>query len=787
MKKIKIIFVSILSLLILLTAILYFSAIFILPKILNSKTAIKKIEEYIYKKTQITTKIENIEFTSNSKFFLNISADRVSFLPKDANYIVVAQDLNAKLTPKGIKNLNIHYLYLNKNNSKKSALSSVNKKFNFSKLPNTYIQNGRITIDDNFNMDFSNLHLSKEGGLAFDGKIFSDNKLSIFKEYSGDIKASLYLKDYDIYGIITAYNLNAKMAPAQFNNAPVFFNKVGFYFDGQNMRSNTCALLAEEKACNILKVSNVLNRKREVFGAANTIVTKKSAKYLTDFSVLNDVKLNVNYHIKNGINQIDYIADIKEGSDIFYKNAYLGLHNNKRRLSVKTVKAGNKLTIKDYTYSIKTKDGYKDIISGNAFFAKNIDNYHPKHLVIKTVEFAPVSAIGFFDKFIKGGKFKGNIEYDFDEKIAIGDFIIKDFKYKDFDVREAKIIADKKFVDIIANGKYRNEAFDCKIHGKNNFINSNYKITIYDMDLFLNRYTVNRKNFKTHKHYNKKYKTNFENHQVAIDNWNIKIGEIKKDKIKLRNVNISGSLKNEVFKFKTSKVYFAKGTLFANGKYDFKNKTSLVDFTARNINSNAAADIIFNLPNQIEGTANAKLRIKTFNKLDDIKAYAVFKLNKGYLPKLAEFEFKNKLTRRKTKIKDITNMDMSNPELASSNITGHFYMDNHIFKNIKATSKQKYLSLLIEGEYDRYNDIANLTLFGKYNAKAQRRIKILFVPISLITKLIFRPEHTYENYKDKLDSIPDINAEDKETNYFRVKFDGSLMKNDFTVKLKRIL
>ena len=102
------------------------------------------------------------------------------------------------------------------------------------------------------------------------------------------------------------------------------------------------------------------------------------------------------------------------------------------------------------------------------------------------------------------------------------------------------------------------------------------------------------------------------------------------------------------------------------------------------------------------------------------------------------------------------------------------------------TSQQKYLSFLIEGDYDIENKNANLRLWGKYNEKAQKGIKILYIPLSWIIKIIFRPEHTLDLYQKNIDKVPSINAEPEDTKAFRVKFNGDLNGN-LNVELKSII
>jgi len=113
-------------------------------------------------------------------------------------------------------------------------------------------------------------------------------------------------------------------------------------------------------------------------------------------------------------------------------------------------------------------------------------------------------------------------------------------------------------------------------------------------------------------------------------------------------------------------------------------------------------------------------------------------------------------------------------------------MDNHLLKDLAVTSRQKHLSLLFEGEYDIDSENTDLMIFGKYNNSAQRKVKILFMPLSFVTKLIFRPEHSFENYKAKFEKVPDINTKSKDTSLFRVKIQGSPKENNLNVEMKRI-
>lgn len=632
----------------------------------------------------------------------------------------------------------------------------------------------RLSID---NINYQNGHLK------ILGKLHSENKIAIFKEITSDIYADLYIHNSKFAGKLIAKNLNAKMTPALIENTPVHFDETIFYYNGQNITTKGCGTLGEERACHILKINNAFKQNQEIFGRVKSNITPHSVKYVKNFNVINDVGIKINYSVQNKIIDVKYLLDIQKDADIFYKKAYLGSRNNARKLYIHTNKDGDIFDIQKYAYSILEEKKYKTILTGEGKFVKINEHFRPKHLSAKTNSYVPSSITNYFNNCISGGEFAGDLHYDFEDKKLIGNFTIKDFTHKDFYVKNAEIIADKSFIDINATGKYLKETFDCKIHGKNNFGKSGKSVYIYDMDLMLNKYI-----FKKHKYTNKR--RFIPDIDLTIENWNILVKSIVKNRIVLRNVKLQGALVDNIFKFKTSKTAFAKGTLSANGKYNFNNKISEVDFYADNIDSNQAADLIFNLPEQVKGTANARLRIKAYGKLENFQARAAFNIREGHLPKLGDKEFLFKKGKKRFKISNILRIkkkDKKDEQIYSANIKGSFYMDNYLLKNIILTSQQKYLSFLLEGNFDLKNDIADLKMFGKYNADAQKGIKVLFVPIKFIVKFLFKPENTYKNYAQKLDKVPSIEANKEETKYFRVKFSGNLKENKTKIETKSII
>ncbi len=620
-----------------------------------------------------------------------------------------------------------------------------------------------------------------------DSKKFIEN----FYNFKGTVDVDLNFKNDGIFGNCTAKELAA--ATTLFN-APIYFKEAVFIFNKTGVTSTAKGTLADEEVVHSLRVADIMSPNRLVLGKIESKLQNKIDKYIPGLKTVGQEEIGVEYYIKNKKITVDYLLSLKKGADIFYKSASLGLKDKDRRLFVHTLKNDKLLYIKNYDYSILNGEDTFNIVLGRGLFVKNKDKMQPKYLSAKTNGFAPASFAGSFGRFISGGEFSGNLKYDFQKDKLFGNFIIKNARHKDFYIQKAEVNADKKCIDILAEGKYRGEKFTSKLNARNKIAN---QIVVYNLDLFLDKYTVrtNRaalglKPHRPFKHKGKFY-SKVKDVDLTIENWKIKVNKFTKDRIVLNNVSLTGSLKNSVFKFSTSDVYFAKGILSAKGLYDFRKNSSLMRFKAKNVDSNTAADLIFDLKGQVMGTANGILYIKTLNKLDDIKAKIVFKIDKGYLPKLGDIEIKNRFTRRNIKlsrlinIKDTENNPINPSELASD-IKGSFYADNQLIRDISITSRQKHLSMLFEGQYDIKDENADLMIFGKYNSDSQRRVKILFMPLSFVVKLIFRPENSLKNYKEKFEKVPDISEKPGDTSLFRIKIKGSPKEDNMDVQLKRI-
>ena len=119
-------------------------------------------------------------------------------------------------------------------------------------------------------------------------------------------------------------------------------------------------------------------------------------------------------------------------------------------------------------------------------------------------------------------------------------------------------------------------------------------------------------------------------------------------------------------------------------------------------------------------------------------------------------------------------------------IKGTFDVHNTELKNINITTWHELSAMYLEGSYEMEKQLADLQLFWKYSKEAPKGIKIFKVPLSLILKVVFRPEHSKELYKSELSKIPAINSDEKNTNYYRIHLDGDINNNKINLILKEI-
>jgi len=474
---------------------------------------------------------------------------------------------------------------------------------------------------------------------------------------------------------------------------------------------------------------------------------------------------------------------------LVYNSFYLGLRDYNRKIYGNTFKDNNDLYIKKYKYSYFNSDKENVILLGDGLFIKNIDKtnpdkFVPQYITISTNGYAPTSVTGSFGEKINGGEFKGDLKYDFKNNQILGTFDVVHARHKAFHIEQARVVSKNGIFNVTSEGFFKGEKYSAELNLKNNIYGDTL---IYNMKLFLDKLVFETtQSTKTNKpkinpdEITKKVADT----PITINNWEIAINEIKRDKFVLQNVKLLGSLKNNIFDFMMNDLRFADGVIHANGIYNFANNTSKMTFKADNINSNKVAQMTLNLKDQIEGIANAKVDLSARDMFKYIDAHCIFGVKEGFLPKLGDAEFAIKNS--KYKLSQITNYDLAQRNEMQFDIKGAFDVHNTEIQNINVTTYAYDSAMYLEGNYEMEKQYADLQLFWKYSKESPKGIRIFHIPLSLILKIVFRPEHSKEMYKQQFAKVPAINTDDNNTNYYRVHLNGDINNNKVNLILKEI-
>ena len=606
-----------------------------------------------------------------------------------------------------------------------------------------------------------------------------------FKNFKGTLNVNLKLNKEGIWGTCTANNLGAN---AVWFDIPIFFKEAVFNFRGKTIDSTAVGILGNEKVIHTLDVTNLGTPENTVVGTVSSTLTPKF-KFVPNLNVLNSVDANLVYKIKSKKPDVYYNVDIPVKSDLIYNSFYLGLRDYKRKIYGNTFKDGNDLYLREYKYSYSDSGKENIIISGDGLFIKNADKnkpdkFIPQYVTCRTNGYAPISVTGSFGEKVKGGEFKGNLKYDFNNNQILGNFDIINARHKAFRVDKAHVDTKNGILNITANGLFKGEKFSAEMNAKNNIFG---ETLIYNMKLFLDKLVIettpdiNKKNKKID---SRELSRKVKNIDITINNWEIAINEIKRDKFVLKNVKLIGSLKNHIFNFKMNDLNFADGIIKADGIYDFAKNISKMTFVAKNINSNKVAEMTLNLQDQIEGIAQAKVDIDAKDMFRFLDAHCAFEVKEGFLPKLGDTELMIKNS--KYKLSQITNFDLSQKDLMKDDIKGSFDVHNTELKNINITTWHELSAMFLEGSYEMEKQYADLQLFWKYSKVAPKGIRIFGIPLSLILKVVFRPEYSKEIYQSELSKIPKIKADEKNSNYYRIQLKGDINHNKTNLILKEI-
>jgi len=739
--------------------------------------------------------IKKIEIVRNEGEKLSISSNQ--FVIKDNNRvknldIVLNIMLDRVLHPIVIGEVGSLYIENNKLIAKNFPLAVGKTKIvldgsilNHQKLNNFTIKGDKVPVKETLE---TVLFLQKYG---ITERKFIEN----FTDFKGSADVDLVYKDNDLSGVITGNDLFAKFLPFYI---PVYCKKAEFFIKNGEVKSFAEGTFGTEKMTHELLIKEMYNRdKKEVFGKVNSkITTALAKKYLpSNIKVKNYLDMEVDYYIKQKKPNAKYYINIPATSGIMFNDFHAGIKDKNKKIFAETQKIDKEFFLKDYRFSVQENGVFKDILYGNGYFKIINGNMTPQYITLNTNGYVPNSFVGSFKQYVLGGKFNGALKYSFITEQITGKFEVIDTIFNHFYVKNASVIADDKTAKIEADGTYKKEKFNCKTEIKNNFKD---KIYVNYMDLFLDKYIVKKSDKPADKSNdkNKKFDFNSPNKELSrgvrdinmdIDKYNIAVNSIIVKDYPIKNIKVFGSLKDAIFKYNTSEIDFANGKLSANGTYDFNIDSSVINFTAKNIDSSIVADKFFNLKNQIQGYANAELHSKTGKNWENWDAVAKFDIQDGELPGLEKLEFTvDKTLNKKAKVSDYVKFNAKKKGNIKSHISGFFKCDDIFIRDIDIRTQHEFASTYIEGFYNYIKEQGNLDIYGKYDNSAIKQIKVLHIPLNWIVNVLVSTEGKKDETQTKLDKIPPIGVDNNSAKYFRINLKANEKdptKTDVTTNL----
>ena len=612
-----------------------------------------------------------------------------------------------------------------------------------------------------------------------------------FTDFKGTADVDLVYKDNDLSGVITGNNLFAKFLPFY---VPVSCKKAEFFIKNGEVRSYAVGMFGTEKLTHKLLIKELYDRqKKEVFGKVNSkITTALAKKYLPpNIKVKNYLDMEVDYYIKQKKPNAKYYINIPANSGIMINDFHAGIRNKNKKIFAETQKIDKEFFLKDFRFSVQENTKFKDILFGNGYFKIINDKMTPQYITLNTNGYVPNSFVGSFKQYVLGGKFNGTLKYSFVTEQITGKFEVIDTIFNHFHVKSASVIADEKTAKIKADGTYKKEIFNCKTEVKNDFKD---KIYVIYMDLFLDKFIV-KKSDKSDAP-TKKFDFNSPNKELSagvrdinmdIDNYNIAVNSIIVKDYPISNIKVFGSLKDAIFKYNTSEIDFANGKLSANGTYDFNIDSSIIDFTAKDIDSNIVAEKFFNIKNQILGKASAEIHSKTGKNWENWDATAKFEIQDGALPGLEELEFSvDKKLNKKAKVSDYVKFNAKKKGNIRSNISGSFKCDDVFIRDIDIRMQHEFTSAYIEGFYNYIIEQGNLDIWGKYDNSVVKQIKVLHIPLNWLINILVPSEKKKDETQNNLDKIPPIGIDNSKAKYFRINLKANEKdptKTDVTTKV----
>lgn len=655
-----------------------------------------------------------------------------------------------------------------------------------------------------------------------------DEMFALLKDINGTFNFNLNLSDKGINGNINLDRINCKII--MLNNIPVVLNKGNIKIDNDKIVLSDLDGYHGNSSGNKLTFSGKITDYQKSFNAdivgfvfankdfTNNYLSKAAG---VPIELVGKTIAKVKFKMKNNKIDTSVIFRLLKGYDILIDGASFSPVNYERACRADIVIENNNLELKNLNYyiadSFKAGVEAKPLVRvyGNFDMLKNMDIKNLGFEIPKPLpsEFLNV-LIG--QRIFRKGLIAGNLEYINLAKVPFlkGRLSMDSVRIPSqrLFIKKGELYTDNQKIHIDVNGRFKRSGYKFDGHIANEIklpvvVKSiNLSLDNLDVEKILNSFNNQPQQASENVSITETLAVNnetetdtedgdvvFNTGLIVVENCMLEIIQGLYKKINFGNVKATMTLnKDGILELHSNKFNIADGISTANVVCDLKNQMYKIRLGIKDVDSNAIAESLLNLPREISGKARGLILLET-DKTLKLNGSMKFDIKNGTIAKIGLVQyalnfvalFRNPLAM----ISPTTVMDLVNvPEGTFDKIAGSLDLKNNVIEKIMIKSQAPQLSTFIIGRYDLEKADATLRIYTKFSNKHKGFAGFMrkFSLNALANRVPLNSRNDSNYYAAEIAQLPEIEADEKDCQIFLTKVDGDVEHNNFLSSLKRI-
>ncbi|MGN0014546.1 MAG: hypothetical protein ACI37T_03915 [Candidatus Gastranaerophilaceae bacterium] len=683
------------------------------------------------------------------------------------------------------------------------------------------------------------LKLNSDTEIPFEVEIVSSNLFipngdelfALLNDINGFFNFKINISDTGIDGNVNLNKVNCKII--MLNNLPVVLNSGNIKIDNEKILLTHLDGYHGKNIANKLTFSGKITDYQKSFDTNIEGYVFANNEFVKDYlskaagvplEMIGKTIAKIKFKMKNNKIDSSIIFRLIKGYDILIDGTSFSPVNYERACRADMVIEGNNFELKNLNYYIaeafQAGVEAKPLIRvfGNFDILKNMEIKNLGFEITKPLpsEFLNV-LIG--QRVFRKGLISGNLEYiNAKNPFLKGKLAMEKVRIPSqrLFIKKGELYTDSKNVNIIANGRFKRSGYNFDGHITNEMKlpvvvhNINLTIDNVNVEKLLESFNaqqpqVNSENknealAQTLAANDSNQSDNEEDGEVVfvpglitIEKCALKIVKGVYKKINFGNVIANMTLSEDgVFEIHSNKFDIAEGISTANVVCDLKNQKYKIRLGIKDVDSNAIAESLLNLPREISGKARGLIVLETDSSMK-LNGLMKFDIKNGTIAKIGLVQyalnfvslFRNPLAM----ISPATVMDLVNiPEGTFDDISGSIDIKDNVLSKILIKSSAPQLSTFIAGRFDLENSDATLRIYTKFSNK-HKGLSGIMRKISLnalANRVPLNSRNDSNYYSAEISMLPPIDADEKDCQVFLTKVDGDVEHNNFLSSLKRI-